>query len=134
MLNWSEYKREHRSVKAGIHQKGDIHDQDWARRIRAARLLRTIAPFAHVEILAQHFRDKSEVSGTARKIADSLSTANERITSLRGGWGGIVGHHEVILGFPYQPVRIIHTSIDRKAFGTGAAFALNELATCETGF
>lgn len=100
--------------------------------ILAARLLRAIAPFADVEILEQHFRDKPEVSGTARKIADSLSIDSERITSLR--LGGIVGHHEVIFGFPYQTVRIIHNSIERKAFGTGAAFGLNELSTCESGF
>jgi len=100
--------------------------------ILAARLLRTIAPFADVEILEQHFREKPEISGTARKIADSLLIDNERITSLR--LGGIVGHHEVIFGFPYQTVRLIHNSIERKAFGTGAAFSLSELATCEKGF
>ncbi len=100
--------------------------------ILAAKLLRSIAPFADVEILEQHFRDKPEVSGTARKIAQSLSLEDNRITSLR--LGGIVGHHEVIFGFPYQTVRIIHNSIERKAFGTGAAFALSQLAECAPGF
>lgn len=100
--------------------------------IMAARLLRHIAPFADVEILEQHFRDKPEVSGTARKIAQSLSIDDNRITSLR--LGGIVGHHEVIFGFPYQTVRLIHESIERRAFGTGAAFALKQLARCEPGF
>lgn len=100
--------------------------------IQAARLLRTIAPFADVEILEQHFRDKPEISGTARKLADSLEIDDDRITSLR--LGGIVGHHEVIFGFPYQTLRIIHNSIERKAFGTGAAFALTELAGCSKGF
>lgn len=100
--------------------------------ILAAKLLRTIAPFADVEILEQHFRDKPEVSGTARKIADSLDVNEDRITSLR--LGGIIGHHEVIFGFPHQTVRIIHNSIERKAFGTGAAFALGQLAQCDTGF
>jgi len=100
--------------------------------ILAARLLRRIAPFADVEILEQHFRDKPEVSGTARKIAESLSLEDERITSLR--LGGIVGHHEVIFGFPYQTVRITHESIKREAFGTGAAFALSQLSACENGF
>jgi 4-hydroxy-tetrahydrodipicolinate reductase len=100
--------------------------------ILAAKLLRTIAPFADVEILEQHFRDKPEVSGTARKIADSLHVDEDRITSLR--LGGIIGHHEVIFGFPYQTVRLIHNSIERKAFGTGAAFALGELMKCENGF
>jgi len=99
--------------------------------IMAARLLRDIAPLADVEILEQHFRGKSEVSGTARKIAESLSVEDERITSLR--LGGIVGHHEVIFGFPYQTVRLIHNSIERKAFGTGAAFVLSQLANCPNG-
>lgn len=100
--------------------------------IMAAKLLRNIAPFADVEILEQHFKEKSEVSGTAKKIAESLSLEPEKITSLR--LGGIVGHHEVIFGFPYQTVRLTHDSIKREAFGTGAAFALQELATCQPGF
>lgn len=99
--------------------------------ILAARLLRRIAPFADVEILEQHFREKPEVSGTARKIAESLSVEDQRITSLR--LGGIVGHHEVIFGFPHQTVRLVHESIDRRAFGTGAAFALDQLAHCDNG-
>ncbi|APW43546.1 4-hydroxy-tetrahydrodipicolinate reductase [Rhodoferax saidenbachensis] len=100
--------------------------------IMAARLLREIAPFADVEILEQHFRDKPEVSGTAKKIAESLDISGDKITSMR--LGGIVGHHEVIFGFPYQTVRLIHNSIKREAFGTGAAFALNELQNCPHGF
>jgi 4-hydroxy-tetrahydrodipicolinate reductase len=100
--------------------------------IMAARLLREIAPFADVEILEQHFRDKPEVSGTAKKIAESLHVGGDKITSMR--LGGIVGHHEVIFGFPYQTVRLIHDSIKREAFGTGAAFALNELRNCPNGF
>lgn len=100
--------------------------------IMAARLLREIAPFADVEILEQHFRDKPEISGTAKKIAESLDVGGEKITSMR--LGGIVGHHEVIFGFPYQTVRLIHDSIKREAFGTGAAFALNELRNYPKGF
>ncbi|HSO45936.1 MAG TPA: dihydrodipicolinate reductase C-terminal domain-containing protein [Rhodoferax sp.] len=100
--------------------------------IMAARLLRKIAPFADVEIVEQHFREKPEVSGTARKIAQSIDVDEDRITSLR--LGGIVGHHEVIFGFPYQTVRLIHNSIERRAFGTGAAFALAELVHCDNGF
>lgn len=100
--------------------------------IMAAKLLKSIAPFADVEILEQHFKEKPEVSGTAKKIAESLELSAEKITSLR--LGGIVGHHEVIFGFPYQTVRLTHDSIKREAFGTGAAFALSELALCSTGF
>lgn len=100
--------------------------------IVAAKLLRKIAPFADVEIMEQHFKDKPEVSGTARKIAETLEVDGERITSLR--LGGIVGHHEVIFGFPHQTVRLTHESIRREAFGTGAAFALTQLADCKNGF
>jgi len=100
--------------------------------IVAAKLLRKAAPFADVEIVEQHFRDKPEISGTARKIAETLEVDAGQITSLR--FGGIVGHHEVIFGFPHQTVRLIHDSIRREAFGTGAAFALEQLANCDNGF
>lgn len=100
--------------------------------IMAAKLLRGIAPFADVAVVEQHFRDKAEISGTARKIAQHLDLDEAEITSLR--LGGIVGHHEVIFGFPYQTVRIVHDSIKREAFGTGVAFALSELAQCAPGF
>lgn len=100
--------------------------------LMAAKLLRGIAPFADVEVIEQHFREKPEVSGTARKIAKTLNLEGDRVTSLRVG--GIVGHHEVIFGFRHQTVRLIHESIRREAFGTGAAYALRELARCKTGF
>ncbi len=100
--------------------------------IIAAKLLRGVAPFADVEILEQHFKEKSEVSGTARKIAETLEVDGGSITSLR--LGGIVGHHEVIFGFPHQTVRLTHESIRREAFGTGAAFALSHLVDCANGF
>jgi 4-hydroxy-tetrahydrodipicolinate reductase len=100
--------------------------------ITAARLMRNIAPLADVEILEQHFKEKPEVSGAAKKIAASLDVGEEKITSMR--LGGIVGHHEVIFGFPYQTVRLTHDSIHREAFGTGAIFALTELAQCGNGF
>lgn len=98
----------------------------------AARMLRGIAPFADVEIVEQHFREKPETSGTAMRLAEALDLHDERVTSLR--LGGVVGHHEVLFGFPHQTVRLIHESIRREAFGTGAAFALSELAECPPGF
>lgn len=98
----------------------------------AARLLKDIAPFADVEIIEQHFREKQDISGTAKKIAEHLGVEHENITSLR--IGGIVGHHEVVFGFPHQTVRLIHDSIRREAFGTGAAFALDVLKDCPNGF
>lgn len=100
--------------------------------IVAARLLRTIAPHADIEVIEQHFRDKPEISGTARRIARTLDLDEARITSLR--LGGIVGHHEVVFGFPHQTVRLTHDSIRREAFGAGAAFALRQLRQCEPGF
>lgn len=100
--------------------------------IIAAKLLRKIAPFSDVEIVEQHFKEKPEISGTARKIAETLEVSGESITSLR--LGGIVGHHEVIFGFPHQTVRLTHEAIRREAFGTGAAFALSQLVNCTNGF
>jgi 4-hydroxy-tetrahydrodipicolinate reductase len=98
----------------------------------AANLLRKIAPFADVEIIEQHFKEKPEVSGTALKIAENLGMEGNQVTSLR--LGGIIGEHEIIFGFPHQTVRLGHSSIRREAFGTGAAYALSRLATCAIGF
>lgn len=98
----------------------------------AANLLRKAAPFADVEIIEQHFKEKPEVSGTALKIAENLGMESSRVTSLR--IGGIIGEHEVIFGFPHQTVRLSHSSIRREAFGTGAAFALSQLQACPIGF
>jgi len=97
----------------------------------AAQLLRGIAPFADVEVIEEHFRDKPEISGTAKKLASALKLDTSQITSLR--LGGIVGHHEVVFGFPHQTVRMTHDSIRREAFGTGAAFAVKELMLCPPG-
>lgn len=92
----------------------------------AATLLRRMAPFADVAILEQHFRSKLEISGTALKLADKLEINHEEVAALR--LGGIVGQHEVIFGFPFQTLRLIHNSISREAFGTGALFAVRALA------
>jgi 4-hydroxy-tetrahydrodipicolinate reductase len=99
--------------------------------ILAARLLRDLAPFADVAIVEQHFKSKPDVSGTARRIAQQLDVDSDDITSLR--LGGIVGHHEVIFGFPYQTVKLVHESISREAFGTGAVFAITHLNNYPNG-
>ncbi|MFN3455474.1 MAG: dihydrodipicolinate reductase C-terminal domain-containing protein [Pseudobdellovibrio sp.] len=44
-----------------------------------------------------------------------------QVNSIRVG--GVVGKHEVIFGLPNQTIRLIHESINRAAFGAGAAFA-----------
>ena len=100
--------------------------------ILAAKTLQKIAPHADISILEEHFRTKTEVSGTAKKIANALSVDENEIKTVRVG--GIVGAHEVLFGFPFQTVRLKHESIAREAFGNGAKFALKELDTRENGF
>jgi 4-hydroxy-tetrahydrodipicolinate reductase len=91
----------------------------------AARVLRAIAPEADVEIVERHFKDKRGVSGTARKLAESLDLPDAAVKALRAG--GIVGVHEVLFGFPHQTVSLQHESIRREAFGTGILFAIEHL-------
>ena len=100
--------------------------------ILAAKTLQKIAPYTDISILEEHFRTKTEVSGTAKKISNALSVGEDEIKTVRAG--GIIGVHEVLFGFPNQTVRLKHESIDREAFGDGAKFALKELQTRENGF
>ncbi|MBW4077976.1 MAG: dihydrodipicolinate reductase [Acidobacteria bacterium] len=93
--------------------------------ILAAKTLGEIAPSADIEILEEHFKLKSEVSGTAKIISHALGKDNSEIKSIRAG--GIIGAHEIIFGFPYQTVRLRHESISRDAFGNGAVFAAKKL-------
>ena len=98
----------------------------------AAKVLKTIAPYTDIEIIEEHFKAKTEVSGTARVIAESLGVDNNDIKTVRAG--GIIGVHEVLFGFPYQTVRIKHESIAREAFGNGVLFATQELRDKPNGF
>lgn len=98
----------------------------------AAKILKTIAPYTDVELIEEHFKNKKEVSGTAIKISETLALPPAEIKSVRAG--GIVGRHEIIFGFPYQTVRLIHESIQREAFGNGALFAAKSLADKKNGF
>ena len=98
----------------------------------AAQILKTIAPYTDIQLIEEHFKNKKEVSGTAIKISQTLELPNEDIKSVRAG--GIVGRHEIIFGFPYQTVRLIHESITREAFGNGAMFAAKCLAGKQNGF
>lgn len=100
--------------------------------ILAAKTLQKIAPFADISILEEHFKSKTEISGTAKKIAEALSYDESEIRTVRAG--GIIGVHEVLFGFPYQTVRLKHESIAREAFGNGAKFALKELTSRENGY
>lgn len=98
----------------------------------AAKILKTIAPYTDVEIIEEHFKNKKEVSGTAVRISEALLLDDTNIKSVRAG--GIVGKHEIIFGFPYQTVRLIHESILREAFGDGALFAAKNIVERKNGF
>jgi len=98
----------------------------------ASKILKKIAPLVDIEIIEEHFKEKKGISGTALKIADKLNIRSNKISSV--GAGGIVGKHEVIFGFPYQTVRLIHESISREAFGNGAIFAATNLKDKVNGF
>jgi len=96
-----------------------------------SKFLKKIAPWVDIEIIEEHFKGKEGLSGTAVKIANALNIESSKINSIRAG--GIVGKHEVIFGFPYQTVRLIHESISREAFGNGAIFAAQNLITKDKG-
>lgn len=101
--------------------------------IIAGKILRKLAPHAGVEVVEEHFSDKKEVSGTAIRIAELLGLDPEKqVNSVRVG--GIVGRHEIIFGFPYQTIRLIHDSISRAAFGQGALYAIKNLHGRSKGF
>ena len=97
----------------------------------ASKFLQKIAPWVDIEIIEEHFKGKDGVSGTALKIAEVLDLEKEDINSLRAG--GIVGKHEVVFGFPFQTVRIIHESISREAFGSGVVFVAENLKDKKEG-
>ena len=99
--------------------------------ILAGKILKAIAPYTDIEITEEHFKAKKETSGTAKKIAQALSLSEKSIKSIRAG--GIIGRHEIIFGFPYQTVRLIHESITREAFGNGALFAAQNLVDRKKG-
>lgn len=97
----------------------------------AAKFLKKIAPWVDIEVNEEHFKTKEGTSGTAVKIAEALDVDKEDINVVRAG--GIVGKHEVIFGFPFQTVRLIHESISREAFGNGVIFVAENLKEKEKG-
>jgi 4-hydroxy-tetrahydrodipicolinate reductase len=97
-----------------------------------SEVLQKIVPWADIEIIEQHFRDKPEVSGTAIKIANILGLDTERnVNSVRVG--GIIGKHEVIFGLPNQTIRLVHETHNRAAFGQGILFGIKYLINQEKG-
>lgn len=94
--------------------------------------LQKIVPWADIEIIEEHFRDKPDISGTAVRIANILGLDTEsHINSVR--IGGIVGKHEVIFGLPNQTIRLVHETNNRAAFGQGIIFGAKYLAKKEPG-
>jgi len=55
-----------------------------------------------------------------------------KINSVRAG--GIVGKHQVIFGFKYLIIRLIHESISREAFGNGVIFVAQNLINKKQGY
>jgi 4-hydroxy-tetrahydrodipicolinate reductase len=98
----------------------------------AAQVLKEIAPYTDIQIVEEHFKQKREVSGTARLVASALDLPEEEVKSIRAG--GIIGVHEILFGFPYQTIRLRHESISREAFGNGILFALRHLEGRPRGF
>ena len=98
----------------------------------ASQIFQKIAPYADIEIVEEHFREKKETSGTALKIANKLGISSDRIKSVRVG--GIVGKHEIIFGLQNQTLRLTHDSINKAAFGRGAIFAAKWLIHKTKGF
>jgi len=99
--------------------------------IIAAKVLKSIAPRVDIQIVEEHFKDKREVSGTAKVIARTLGLSEDTIKTVRAG--GIVGVHEILFGFPHQTVRLKHESISREAFGAGILFAIDNLPRTRAG-
>lgn len=99
--------------------------------ILSAKILQKIAPYTDIAIIEEHFKDKSEVSGTAKIITRELGISDKKIKSIRAG--GIIGIHEIIFGFPFQTIRLKHESITRKAFGNGIIFAIENLKDKSNG-
>jgi 4-hydroxy-tetrahydrodipicolinate reductase len=93
--------------------------------ILAAQTLRRIAPGIDVEVIEEHFKDKRNVSGTAKIISSALGVEEQEIKSIRAG--GIIGVHEILFGMSNQVIRLRHEAISREAFGSGAMFAAERL-------
>jgi 4-hydroxy-tetrahydrodipicolinate reductase len=97
-----------------------------------ARMLRRIIPQADVQITEEHFAQKRGRSGTAERLALMLGVdPDAAISSIRAG--GIIGKHELIFGLPNQTIRIIHETINRRAFARGALLAGKWLMESEPG-
>jgi 4-hydroxy-tetrahydrodipicolinate reductase len=98
----------------------------------AAKILKNIAPHTDIIISEEHFKAKTEISGTAKILARELDVPDEDIKAVRAG--GITGVHEILFGFPHQTVRLKHETIAPEAFGNGILFAIENLKDKPRGF
>lgn len=98
----------------------------------AAKAIKAAMPGADISVTEEHFREKTEMSGTAVRIANELGTDTAAINMIRAG--GILGVHEVLFGYDNELLRLRHESINRKAFGAGALFAARGLQKKRKGF
>jgi 4-hydroxy-tetrahydrodipicolinate reductase len=97
-----------------------------------ARMLRRVIPQADVQITEEHFSQKRGRSGTAERLALMLGLEpDDVISSIRAG--GIIGKHELIFGLPNQTIRMVHETINRRAFARGALLAGKWLMDSEPG-
>jgi 4-hydroxy-tetrahydrodipicolinate reductase len=99
-----------------------------------AKMAKRIWPKSDVEIIEYHFSKKKDISKTALKIAEAITSDAEIKVGRRKGEprigketvihtvrvGGIIGKHSIVIGQPHQTLTITHESIDRHAFGKGA--------------
>jgi len=98
-----------------------------------ALVVRNVIPHADVTVMEEHFSQKTDISGTALRIAKKLKiNPATNLKSIRAG--GIIGKHEVLFGLPNQTLRITHESINRGAFGRGALTGAEWLMDCSKGF
>jgi 4-hydroxy-tetrahydrodipicolinate reductase len=99
-----------------------------------AKMVKKIWPKSDIEIIEYHFSKKKDISKTALKIAEAITSDAEIKVGRRKGEprigketvihtvrvGGIIGKHSIVIGQPHQTLTITHESIDRHAFGKGA--------------
>lgn len=98
-----------------------------------AKMMRRLIPHADVHITEEHFAEKRGRSGTAERLAAALGLVpDDTISSIRTG--GTIGRHELIFGLPNQTIRMVHETINRRAFARGALLAGKWLMDAEPGF
>ena len=80
-------------------------------------------------ITEKHHSRKTDVSATAKKIADMLKGILKKPVSLNSiRAGGYVGLHEVMAVSEYERITLIHESFSRQAFANGALVAAQYIA------